>query len=71
MTYVKFVDLGVLTTVRTSVITPVYPFLAKQKLKRKKIKNALEIFSPYKFGKSFVFLVEFSVALRVIKETTK
>ena len=39
--------------------------------KWKNLKNTLEIFSLYKFWKSFVFSVEFSLALRVIKDTTK
>ena len=46
-------------------------FWLKKTLKRKKFKNTLEIFSLCEFWKSFVFSVEFSVALRVIKETTK
>jgi hypothetical protein len=50
---------------------PFIRFWLTNNLKRKKLKNTLEIFSLYKFWKSFVFSVEFSVALRVIKETTK
>jgi hypothetical protein len=34
----------------------------------KKLKNSSDLFYRYKFGKSFVFLVNFSVALGVIKE---
>ena len=57
MTTVNLVDLGVLTTVRTSVITPVNPILAK------KMKNTSEMFSLYEFWKSFVFSAKLEVIL--------
>ena len=67
-------NLSILVSKRPSGPQQSHPFIRfwlKKTLKRKKLKNTLEIFSLYEFWKSFVFSVEFSVALRVIKKTTK
>ena len=67
-------NLSILVSKRPSGPQQSHPFIRfwlKKNWKEKKLKNVLEIFSLYKFFKSFVFSAEFSVALRVIKETTK
>ena len=72
MTYVKFVDLGVYTTVWTSAITPGHPILVKKWFENKKIeKRVNKIFPLLILSILCIFWsksIEFKEALPVISQ---